>query len=129
DIFIVDEALSTGDLAFQQKASERIQEMMSRAKVVIIVSHSLSFIEKICTRGIWMDQGRVMFDGSAEEAVYKYKESQGLLKKPGTKGPVKPKQEQKKGTGRKETGQQEEPKTCQQKSRGRQVNPKQAVEN
>lgn len=82
DIFIVDEALSTGDLAFQQKASERIQEMMSRAKVVIIVSHSLTFIEKICTRGIWMEQGRVMFDGSAEEAVYKYKEAQGLLKQP-----------------------------------------------
>ncbi|GAB3063576.1 ABC transporter ATP-binding protein [Salinicoccus sesuvii] len=80
DIFIVDEALSTGDLAFQQKASERIQEMMSRAKVVIIVSHSLAFIEKICTRAIWMEQGRVMFDGSAEEAVYKYKEAQGLLK-------------------------------------------------
>ncbi|MCD2137379.1 ATP-binding cassette domain-containing protein [Salinicoccus halitifaciens] len=82
DIFIVDEALSTGDLAFQQKASERIQEMMSRAKVVIIVSHSLAFIEKICTRGIWMEQGRVMYDGTAEEAVYKYKEAQGLLKPP-----------------------------------------------
>ncbi|MHC0552932.1 ABC transporter ATP-binding protein [Salinicoccus sp. CNSTN-B1] len=80
DIFIVDEALSTGDLAFQQKASERIQEMMSRAKVVIIVSHSLPFIEKLCTRGIWMEQGKVMFDGSAEEAVYKYREAQGLLK-------------------------------------------------
>src|SRR5690625_2433498 len=89
DIFIVDEALSTGDLAFQQKASERIQEMMSRAKVVIIVSHSLAFIEKICTRGIWMDQGRVMFDGTAEEAVYKYKEAQGLLKPPVQKRQVR----------------------------------------
>lgn len=81
DIFIIDEALATGDLAFKQKASERIQEMMTRAKVVIIVSHSLAFIEQICTRGIWMDQGQLRFDGDVHEAVYKYREEQGLLKK------------------------------------------------
>src|SRR5690625_8044630 len=39
DIFIIDEALSTGDLAFRQKATERIQEMMDQAKAVIIVTH------------------------------------------------------------------------------------------
>lgn len=80
DIFIIDEALATGDLAFKQKASERIQDMMSRAKAVIVVSHSLAFIEQICTRGIWMDQGSVAFDGDVDEAVHKYRESQGLLK-------------------------------------------------
>src|SRR5699024_7671454 len=58
DIFIIDEALSTGDLAFRQKATERIQEMMERAKAVIIVSHSMNFVEQICTRAIWIDQGR-----------------------------------------------------------------------
>src|SRR5690625_3715849 len=77
DIFIIDEALSTGDLAFRQKASERIQDMMESAKAVIIVSHSLNFLEKICTRGIWMENGQVMFDGDAEEAVAKYRESTG----------------------------------------------------
>ncbi|WP_461178576.1 ABC transporter ATP-binding protein [Virgibacillus ainsalahensis] len=81
DIFIIDEALSTGDLAFKQKASERIQDMMERAKAVIIVSHSLTFIEQICTRGIWMDQGRIRFDGDVEEAVEQYRESQGVKKK------------------------------------------------
>ncbi|CAM4282251.1 ABC transporter ATP-binding protein [Lacicoccus alkaliphilus] len=101
DIFIVDEALSTGDLAFQQKASERIQEMMSRAKVVIIVSHSLAFIEKICTRGIWMEQGRVMYDGTAEEAVYKYKEAQGLLKQPAQKKQIREGRGAASGNGRK----------------------------
>lgn len=81
DIFIVDEALSTGDLAFQQKASERIQEMMSHAKAVIIVSHSMNFVEKVCTRGIWMEQGQIRFDGTAEEAVAAYRESLGINKK------------------------------------------------
>ncbi|WP_152657042.1 ABC transporter ATP-binding protein [Oceanobacillus sp. CFH 90083] len=81
DVFIVDEALSTGDLAFQEKASVRIQEMMDHAKAVIIVSHSMGFVEKVCTRGIWMEQGQVKFDGTAEEAVAKYREAMGVQKK------------------------------------------------
>lgn len=75
DIFIIDEALSTGDISFQEKASERIQEMMSHAKAVIIVSHSMRFVEKVCTRGIWLERGQIRFDGTAEEAVAKYRES------------------------------------------------------
>ncbi|WP_373893907.1 ABC transporter ATP-binding protein [Virgibacillus natechei] len=81
DIFIIDEALSTGDMAFKQKASERIQDMMERAKAVIIVTHSMSFVEQICTRAIWMEQGQVRYDGSAQEAVDKYREAQGVAKK------------------------------------------------
>ncbi|WP_249869264.1 ABC transporter ATP-binding protein [Oceanobacillus saliphilus] len=81
DIFIIDEALSTGDMAFQQKASERIQDMMEHAKAVIIVSHSMNFVEKVCTRGIWMERGQVRFDGTAEEAVAKYRESLGINNK------------------------------------------------
>lgn len=63
DIFIIDEALSTGDMAFKQKASERIQEMMGQAKAVIIVSHSMSFVEKICTRVLWVDKGEIFLMG------------------------------------------------------------------
>lgn len=73
DIFIIDEALSTGDIAFQQKASEKIQEMMESAKAVIIVSHSMSFVEKVCTRAIWIEKGRVRYDGQAQETVDLYK--------------------------------------------------------
>ncbi|WP_164218450.1 ABC transporter ATP-binding protein [Virgibacillus sp. YIM 98842] len=78
DIFIIDEALSTGDMAFKQKASERIQEMMERAKAVIIVTHSMSFVEQICTRAIWMEKGQIRYDGTPEEAVAKYREAQGV---------------------------------------------------
>lgn len=73
DIFIIDEALSTGDVAFQQKASEKIQEVMESAKAVIIVSHSMSFVEKVCTRVIWINRGQIHFDGDAKEAVRLYK--------------------------------------------------------
>src|SRR5699024_3793726 len=74
DIFIIDEALSTGDLAFRQKATERIQEMMERAKAVVIVTHSMNFVEKVCTRAIWIEKGKIRADGDAEEVVAEYRE-------------------------------------------------------
>ncbi|MGN7382091.1 ABC transporter protein ATPase [Chlamydia abortus] len=73
DVFIIDEALSAGDMAFNQKASEKIQEMISKAKAVIVVSHSMGFIEKVCTRAIWLDKGEIIFDGPTKEVVKKYK--------------------------------------------------------
>lgn len=81
DIFIIDEALSTGDLAFRQKATERIQEMMERAKAVVIVTHSMNFVEKVCTRAIWIEQGKLRADGDAEEIVAEYREVMGVSKK------------------------------------------------
>src|SRR5690625_5374437 len=81
DIFIIDEALSTGDLSFRQRATERIQDMMDRAKAVVIVTHSMNFVETVCTRGIWIEQGRIRYDGSAEKAVEKYREASGVKKK------------------------------------------------
>lgn len=81
DIFIIDEALSTGDLAFRQKATERIQEMMDRAKAVVIVTHSMRFVEQVCTRAIWIDKGKIRADGKAEEIVEQYREVMGVTKK------------------------------------------------
>src|SRR5690625_55431 len=73
DIFIIDEALSTGDMAFQQKASEKIQDMMEDSKAVIIVSHNMNFIEKVCSRAIWIDEGQIVMDGKATDVVPAYK--------------------------------------------------------
>lgn len=74
DIFIIDEALSTGDMAFRQKASERIQDMMEQAKAVIIVTHSMTFVEQMCTRAIWMKQGQICYDGEVEDAIQAYQD-------------------------------------------------------
>lgn len=79
DIFIIDEALSTGDLSFRQRATERIQEMMERAKAVVIVSHSMSFVEKVCTRAIWLEKGQIIRDGKAEDIVKEYREVMGVV--------------------------------------------------
>lgn len=81
DIFIIDEALSAGDAAFNKKASEKIQEMIEKAKAVIVVTHSMSFVEKVCTRAIWLKKGRIQFDGDPAEAVRRYREDVRLNKK------------------------------------------------
>ncbi|RKL68453.1 teichoic acid ABC transporter ATP-binding protein [Salipaludibacillus neizhouensis] len=74
DIFIIDEALSTGDMAFRQKATEKIQEMIESAKAVIVVTHSMKFVETVCSRAIWFEKGEVVFDGDPQEAVKRYEE-------------------------------------------------------
>lgn len=72
ELFIIDEALSAGDASFQKKASETIQAMIKNAEAVLIVTHSLDFVEKVCTRALWFDHGRLLFDGNPKEAVSKY---------------------------------------------------------
>ncbi|HZK25174.1 MAG TPA: ABC transporter ATP-binding protein [Oscillospiraceae bacterium] len=72
DIFIIDEALATGDLTFYEKASARIQEMINTAKAVMIVTHSMSFVQKVCTKAIWLKKGQVMHIGDPEETIALY---------------------------------------------------------
>jgi teichoic acid transport system ATP-binding protein len=73
DTLIIDEALSVGDAAFAAKAAIRIRELIARARVVIVVTHKLAFIESVCTRALWLSGGTVAFDGAPEEAVRQYR--------------------------------------------------------
>jgi ABC-type polysaccharide/polyol phosphate transport system ATPase subunit len=75
EILLVDEVLSVGDLSFQEKARQRMGEMMDKAHLMVMVSHDLSTLPKVCNRGIWMDHGRLMMEGPMEEVVTAYRES------------------------------------------------------
>ena len=75
DVFIIDEALSVGDISFYEKASAKIQELMECAKAVIVVTHNMDFVETVCTRALWLDDGTIKYDGSPEKAVGTYRES------------------------------------------------------
>lgn len=75
DILLIDEALSVGDQAFQDKARERLMGLFERSNVVVLVSHELSSLKEICTRGIWMNQGRILDDGPIDEVVDRYLEA------------------------------------------------------
>src|SRR5262249_12637140 len=75
EILLVDEVLSVGDMAFQEKARKRMREMIDRAKLIVIVSHDLASLGRLCERGIWMDHGRVRMDGHMEDVIAAYSES------------------------------------------------------
>ncbi|GAA1149680.1 ABC transporter ATP-binding protein [Ornithinicoccus hortensis] len=72
DILVVDEALSTGDAEFRQRASDRIEEFRKSAGTVFMVSHNASTIKAQCTRAIWMEKGEVVMDGPSGEVVDAY---------------------------------------------------------
>ena len=67
EILILDEVLAVGDAAFQAKCRARIGEIIEDGATVFFVSHSLSDIEKLCSRAIWLEKGRVIMDGPADE--------------------------------------------------------------
>ena len=71
DILIIDEALSVGDVFFQQKCYNKIKELASKC-TVLIVSHDLNSITKFCKRIMVMNQGELIFDGDALTAVTEY---------------------------------------------------------
>ena len=71
DILIIDEALSVGDIFFQRKCYEKIKELAGKA-TVLIVSHDLNALTKFCKRFILMGNGKVVFDGEANQAITKY---------------------------------------------------------
>jgi ABC-type polysaccharide/polyol phosphate transport system ATPase subunit len=75
EVLLVDEVLSVGDLAFQHKARERMREMVARAHLMVMVSHDLEALARICNRGIWMDHGRMLRSGPIDEIIAAYKTS------------------------------------------------------
>ncbi|MDQ1059375.1 ABC-2 type transport system ATP-binding protein [Arthrobacter globiformis] len=69
EVFLVDEILAVGDEPFQKKCIEKIQELAAEGKTLVVVSHDLDLVSRICDRGILLDRGNVTFDGPIEQAV------------------------------------------------------------
>jgi ABC-type polysaccharide/polyol phosphate transport system ATPase subunit len=72
DVLIVDEALSVGDVFFQQKCFKRIHQILSQGTTLLFVSHDLPAVQNLCTRVILLEQGRVNKIGAPEECVSLY---------------------------------------------------------
>jgi ABC-type polysaccharide/polyol phosphate transport system ATPase subunit len=75
DVLIVDEVLSVGDAAFQQKSSERMRRMIDNGASVVLVSHNLSTVREISDRAMWLDRGKVILEGDPTYVVDAYEES------------------------------------------------------
>jgi lipopolysaccharide transport system ATP-binding protein len=72
DILIIDEALSVGDILFQQKCSRRLHELVASGVTLLVVTHDLSFVLNMCQRALWLDKGRVRYLGEAGACVREY---------------------------------------------------------
>lgn len=81
DILLIDEILAVGDAAFQAKCFERLMEIKASGTTVVIVSHSLSQLERICDRTVWIDGGKIRMEGAPAEVHPKYLEYMGQQRK------------------------------------------------
>jgi ABC-type polysaccharide/polyol phosphate transport system ATPase subunit len=74
DILIVDEVLSVGDIAFQEKCNTRIREFREQGGTIFMVSHDMGGIQKLCDRVAWLNHGEIVHAGRAEEVVSRFRE-------------------------------------------------------
>ena len=75
DVLILDETLGGGDLEFVARAGERLRALMTRARLVIVVTHSLSFVKRYCSTALWLERGRIRARGRPNDIVAQYRET------------------------------------------------------
>ena len=74
DILLIDEILAVGDQHFQEKCFAKLEELKKSNKTIVIVSHSLDSIKKLCDRAVWINNGKIQADGECTEVIEKYLE-------------------------------------------------------
>lgn len=72
EILLIDEILAVGDQHFQDKCFEKLEELKKSDKTIVIVSHSLDAVKKLCDRGIWIYNGEVKKDGNIKKVIDEY---------------------------------------------------------
>lgn len=73
EILMIDEALATGDASFAERAQRAANALLERSGTVFMVNHAAQTIEQMCTRAVWLEDGRVVLDGDAVEVARKYR--------------------------------------------------------
>jgi ABC-2 type transport system ATP-binding protein len=73
DILLLDEVLAVGDQTFRERCRERLRQYHARGGTLILVSHELEQLRELCTRGVWLDQGRIVTDGPIDEVLARYR--------------------------------------------------------
>ena len=72
EILLVDEALSVGDKEFRKKSRAKIESLLANAGTLFLVSHSTKQIERLCTRGLWLESGKLLADGPIADVIAQY---------------------------------------------------------
>ncbi len=74
DILLIDEILAVGDQHFQDKCFSKLEELRDSDKTIVIVTHNLNSVRKLCNRAIWINNGEVKMDGKCNDVVDAYLE-------------------------------------------------------
>lgn len=69
EVFLVDEILAVGDEPFQKKCIDKIKELAGEGKTLVVVSHDLDLVSRICERGVLLEHGRIIMDAPVAEVV------------------------------------------------------------
>ena len=72
EILLIDEILAVGDQHFQDKCFKKLEELRDSDKTIVIVSHALETIKNLCTRGIWINEGKVQMDDRIDKVIDEY---------------------------------------------------------
>lgn len=75
EILIIDEVLAVGDFEFQKRCLGKMDEVAKSGRTVIFVSHNMAAVKSLCTKGIVLDKGKVVFDGNTNDAIDYYLQS------------------------------------------------------
>ena len=69
---LIDEALAVGDREFKRKSEARLEELRAEASALVVVSHNLREIARMCSRSIWLQNGKILQDGATEDVIEAY---------------------------------------------------------
>jgi homopolymeric O-antigen transport system ATP-binding protein len=78
DILLMDEWISAGDARFLEKAHKRMADLIGSSNIMVLASHSMQLLREWCNRGILLEQGRIVVDGSVDDAITAYQRSSGV---------------------------------------------------
>jgi len=74
DVLIVDEALAVGDTRFQMKCMDKFGEFVRSGKTILFVTHDIHAVKRFCSRAIWLNSGKLVMDGNADEVTDRYQD-------------------------------------------------------
>ena len=77
DVFLVDEVLAVGDRFFRAKSQKKFDEIRSSGRTMVIVSHNLGDLKRVCDRGIYLRSGKVVYDGRINDAIDEFTSATG----------------------------------------------------
>lgn len=72
EILLIDEILAVGDQHFQEKCFEKLAELKQSDKTIVIVTHDMTAVRKLCTRAVWIYEGHIRIDGKPDEVIDEY---------------------------------------------------------